>query len=275
MALATALVFDIETIPDVAGLRRLEDFPASVSDAEVAEKAMAARVAKTGSEFLPLYLQRIVAISCVIRRTTKEGAPQIKVGTLGTPEDDEKVLIQAFFDLIEKYTPQLVSWNGSGFDLPVLHYRALVNQIQAPRYWEMGESHENDSREFKWNNYISRYHMRHLDLMDLLAKFNGRANAPLDSLAKLCGFPGKMGMDGSQVWPAFQDGKIDDIRRYCETDVVNTYLMYCRFQLLRGGFSLKEYQDEIAFVKAYLEQESKEPHGSQWQEYLLGFTPDA
>ena len=275
MALATALVFDIETIPDVAGLRRLEDFPASVSDAEVAEKAMAARVAKTGSEFLPLYLQRIVAISCVIRRTTKEGAPQIKVGTLGTPEDDEKVLIQAFFDLIERYTPQLVSWNGSGFDLPVLHYRALVNQIQAPRYWEMGESHENDSREFKWNNYISRYHMRHLDLMDLLAKFNGRANAPLDSLAKLCGFPGKMGMDGSQVWPAFQDGKIDDIRRYCETDVVNTYLMYCRFQLLRGGFSLKEYQDEIAFVKAYLEQESKEPHGSQWQEYLLGFTPDA
>ena len=275
MALATALVFDIETIPDVAGLRRLEDFPASMSDAEVAEKAMADRFAKTGSEFLPLYLQRIVAISCVIRRTTKEGAPQIKVGTLGTPEDDEKVLIQAFFDLIEKYTPQLVSWNGSGFDLPVLHYRALVNQIQAPRYWEMGESHENDSREFKWNNYISRYHMRHLDLMDLLAKFNGRANAPLDSLAKLCGFPGKMGMDGSQVWPAFQDGKIDDIRRYCETDVVNTYLMYCRFQLLRGGFSLKEYQDEIAFVKAYLEQESKEPHGSQWQEYLLGFTPDA
>ena len=134
MALATALVFDIETIPDVAGLRRLEDFPASMSDAEVAEKAMADRFAKTGSEFLPLYLQRIVAISCVIRRTTKEGAPQIKVGTLGTPEDDEKVLIQAFFDLIEKYTPQLVSWNGSGFDLPVLHYRALVNHIQAPRY---------------------------------------------------------------------------------------------------------------------------------------------
>ena len=273
--MATVLVFDIETIPDVAGIRRLEDLPDSMSDAEVAAKAMADKAAKTGSEFLPLFLQKIVAISCVIRRSTKEGAPQIKVGTLGTPQDDEKVLIQAFFDLIEKYTPQLVSWNGSGFDLPVLHYRALVNHIQAPRYWEMGESQETDSRDFKWNNYISRYHMRHLDMMDLLAKFNGRANAPLDGLAKLCGFPGKMGMDGSQVWPAYQDGKIDDIRRYCETDVVNTYLMYCRFQLLRGGFSFAEYQEEIAFVKAYLEKEAQEPHGAQWQEYLQGFAPDA
>ena len=176
--MATVLVFDIETIPDVAGLRRVEGYPDSMSDAEVAAKAMAERAEKTGSEFLPLFLQRVVAISCVIRRTTKEGAPQIKVGTLGNPDDDEKVIIQAFFDLVEKYTPQLVSWNGSGFDLPVLHYRALANHIQASRYWEMGESKEVDSRDFKWNNYIGRYHMRHLDMMDLLAKYNGRANAP-------------------------------------------------------------------------------------------------
>ena len=275
MPMATVLVFDIETIPDAPGLRRLEDLPDSMSDAEVASKAMADRLEKTGSDFLPLYLQRIVAISCVIRRTTKEGTPQIKVGTLGSAQDDEKVLIQTFFDLIEKYTPQLVSWNGSGFDLPVLHYRALANLVQAPRYWEMGESQESDSREFKWNNYISRYHMRHLDLMDLLAKFNGRANAPLDSLAKLCGFPGKMGMDGSQVWPAYQEGKIEEIRRYCETDVVSTYLMYCRFQLLRGGFSLAEYQAEIIFVKSYLEKEAEQPEGGQWQEYLAGFAANA
>ena len=89
--MATVLVFDIETIPDVAGLRRVEGYPDSMSDAEVAAKAMAERAEKTGSEFLPLFLQRVVAISCVIRRTTKEGAPQIKVGTLGNPDDDEKV----------------------------------------------------------------------------------------------------------------------------------------------------------------------------------------
>lgn len=89
--------------------------------------------------------------------------------------------------MIEKYTPPLVSWNGGGFDLPVLHYRALVNGIAAPRYWNLGQ----DDRGFKFNNYISRYHMRHIDLMDVLAMYQARANAPLDALAKLCGFPGK------------------------------------------------------------------------------------
>ena len=73
--MTTVLVFDIETIPDVVGLRRLEDFPASMTDADVAKQVMQLRLEKTGSDFLPLYLQRIVAISCVIRRTTKEGLP--------------------------------------------------------------------------------------------------------------------------------------------------------------------------------------------------------
>jgi len=277
--MATVLVFDIETIPDVLGLRRLNEYPPNLSDAEVAQLAMTERAEKTGSDFLPHYLQRIIAISCVIRRTTKEGLPQFKVGSLGESGDDEKTLVQSFFELIEKYTPQLVSWNGSGFDLPVLHYRALINQVAAPRYWEMGESKENDSRDFKYNNYISRYHLRHIDLMDLLAKHNPRANAPLDSLAKLCGFPGKMGMDGSQVWGAFQDGKIHAIRNYCETDVVNTYLVYCQFQLMRGGFSQAEYDQELVFVKKCLEEQSKtlataaaQADGSNhWRDYLAGF----
>ena len=267
----TVLVFDIETIPDALGLRRLNDYPAEYSDEQVVSSYTAERVAKGGSEFLPLHLQRVAAISCVIRRTTKDGLPQFKVGSLGELESDEKKLIQDFFDLIERYTPQLVSWNGGGFDLPVLHYRALINGVTASRYWEMGDSSEYDSREFKWNNYISRYHVRHLDLMDLLAKYQGKANAPLDALAKLCGFPGKLGMDGSQVWPAYLDGKLTEIRQYCETDVVNTYLMYCRYQLMRGGFTPEEYEAELAFVKASLQKASVEESGAHWAEYLAGF----
>ena len=148
-------------------------------------------------------------------------------GRWATRTEPEAALIQRFFDGIEKYTPQLVSWNGGGFDLPVLHYRSLVHGVQAQRYWEMGE----EDREFKWNNYISRYHTRHLDLMDLLSLYQPRASAPLDEMAQLLGFPGKLGMGGSQVWEAFQRGEIAAIRNYCETDVVNTYLVFLRFQL--------------------------------------------
>lgn len=252
------LVFDIETIPDVDGIRRLEDLPADLSDAEVAEHAFAARREKTGSDFLPHHLQRIAAISCVFRDDSG-----FRVRSLGTPDDPEITLIQSFYRVIEKYTPQLVSWNGGGFDLPVLHYRALVHGVAAPRYWDMGE----DDREFKWNNYLSRYHSRHTDLMDVLALYQPRASAPLDALAKLCGFPGKLGMDGGQVWHAFQEGQIDAIRNYCETDVVNTYLLYCRFQQMRGSLSAGAYADEIALVKRALQLEGA-PH---WAEYLAAF----
>ena len=91
--------------------------------------------------------------------------------------------------------------------------------------------------------------MRHLDLMDLLAMYQPRASAPLDAMAKLCGFPGKLGMDGSQVFNAYREGKLEEIRRYCETDVMNTYLLYLRFQLLRGALDVAEYESEVTLAR--------------------------
>ncbi|MCK6413591.1 MAG: 3'-5' exonuclease [Azonexus sp.] len=256
------LVFDIETIPDVAGFRRINDLPGELSDAEVAELAFQQKRARSGNDFLPLHLQRVVSISCVLR-----AGDSFKVWSLSEPELGEGEIIQRFFDGIEKFTPQLVSWNGGGFDLPVLHYRAMLHGVAAPRYWDLGDGDYADSRDFKWNNYISRYHTRHLDLMDLLALYNGRANAPLDELAKLLGFPGKLGMDGSKVWEAWQAGQIADIRDYCETDVVNTYLVFNRFRRLRGELSAAEEVAEIDFVKAQLAR-IEAPH---WQEFLAAW----
>jgi predicted PolB exonuclease-like 3'-5' exonuclease len=249
------LVFDLETIPDVSGLRTLLGSDAALSDAEVAAQAFAARREKTGSDFLQHHLHQVAAISCVFR--DDEG---FRVRSLGSLDDAEPKLIQDFYRIVERYTPQLVSWNGGGFDLPVLNYRALIHGINAARFWEMGD----EDRDFKWNNYLSRYHTRHLDLMDHLAMYTGRANAPLDDLAKLCGFPGKMGVDGSQVWSLYQEGRLQEIRDYCETDVVNTYLVYCRYQLLRGRLTRDAYDAEIALVRTSL-QNIDAPH---WRDYL-------
>jgi len=252
------LAFDIETAPDCAGLRRLYDLDPNLSDKDVAEIAFQRRRGASGGDFLQLHQHRVIAISCALR---DEG---FRVWSLGAAEDGEADLIRRFFDGIEKYTPQLVSWNGGGFDLPVLHYRSLVHGLSAPRYWEQGEGDYKDSREFKWNNYISRYHSRHTDLMDLLAMYQPRNNVPLDEMAKLIGFPGKLGMDGSQVWDAYQEGRIGEIRNYCETDAANTYLLYLRFQLLRGVFDAAHYQRECELVRATLEK-SAEAH---WRQFL-------
>jgi hypothetical protein len=252
------LVFDIESIPDIAGLRSLRTDPAEATDEWVYNAWCDERAAEGKTDFMPLHLQRILVISCVFR-----SAEGLRVHSFVDRDNaSEGKIVQTFFNAVEKHVPQLVSWNGGGFDLPVLHYRALRHGAVANKYWDLGE----DDREFKFNNYIGRYHMRHLDLMDLLAMYQPKNNAPLDAMAKLCGFPGKLGMDGSKVYEAFLEGKLEDIRRYCETDVMNTYLLYCRFQKMRGGFTEAEYEAEIAYVKETLA--GLAPAEAHWREYL-------
>jgi len=240
------LAFDIETIPDVQGGRRLLELDNDLSDHDVAEAMFAKRREKTGNDFIATHLQRVVAISAVYRNSYKD---QFSVWTLGAEDSTEKEIVQNFFDGVDKHTPTLVTWNGSGFDLPVLHYRGLLNGVQAPRYWELGE----DDNNFKWNNYISRFHQRHTDLMDVLAGYNNRAFAPLDEIAVLLGFPGKMGMSGSKVWSQFEAGEIKAIRDYCETDALNTYLVYLQWQFIRGQLSDADLQREHDVIKSTLE----------------------
>lgn len=249
------LAFDIETVPDIAGLRLLHGLDPKLADRDIAEFAFQQRRAQTGQDFLPLHLHRVVAIACALR----EG-DSFRCWSLGSATDGEADLIRRFFDGIDKYTPQLVSWNGGGFDLPVLHYRSLVHGLTARRYWDTGD----DDREFRYNNYISRYHQRHLDLMDLLALYQGRNYVQLDELARLMGFPGKLGMDGSKVWEAFVAGQIDSIRSYCETDTANTYLIFLRFQLLRGVIDDANHRRELDIVRSTLGK-SKDAH---WREFL-------
>ncbi len=243
------LVFDIETIPDTTSGRIIHNLD-DLSDQDVANAMFALQRDKTGRDFLPHHLQRICAISVVLRTKDK-----VSVWSLGEEQATEAEIIQRFFDGIERYTPTLVSWNGSGFDLPVLHYRSLLHSINASRYWESGEFDNN----FKWDNYLSRYHKRHTDVMDILGAYTGRANAPLDQIASMLGFPGKMGMSGAKVWDAYQEGDLAGIRNYCETDVLNTYLVYLRYQLIRGHLTEKSLAQEQQLLEDMLKQEAK-PH---------------
>ncbi len=237
------LAFDIETVPDVAGIRRTSDLPADLEDAGVLEWFAQKRRAASGNDFAPHYLQRVVAIACALHTGS-----DLRVWSIGEPEDPESELIRRFFDGIDRFTPQLVSWNGGGFDLPVLQQRSLILGVQAEKYWDWGDQ----DKEFRFNNYLARYHTRHIDLMDVLAMYQPRANAPLDAMARLCGFPGKLGMSGAEVASAVARGDVRDVRNYCETDVVNTLLLYQRFRLVRGELTADEYASEIAFVRKRL-----------------------
>ncbi len=248
---ADCLVFDIETVPDAELGRRLGF---AGDDFEVGAQMLAAREVETGSSFLPLEQHRVVAISTLLR-----SGGQVQVWSLGAVDSPEDDLVRRFFGGIDKLVPTLVSWNGSGFDLPVLHYRMLRHGIASPTYWDTGER----DRDFKWNNYLNRFHMRHVDLMDVLAAYQGRGRASLEHVSLLLGLPGKLGMDGGQVFESWKAGRLAEIRAYCETDVLNTYLVWLRFELARGQLSQGEHADEVARVRDWLAGRA-EPH---WREY--------
>jgi predicted PolB exonuclease-like 3'-5' exonuclease len=251
------LVFDIETVPDTDLGRRLHGLE-GLSDEQVAEVMFAKRRQETGTDFLSHEQHRVVAISVVMR-----SRDTLKVWSLGEEGSSEKDLIERFFDGLEKFTPDLVSWNGAGFDLPVLHYRSLLHSVTAARYWETGDG---DS-SFRYSNYLSRFHWRHVDLMDVLSGFQGRGRASLDDVATLLGFPGKVGMQGSEVWRVYLQGGLARIRDYCETDVLNTYLIYLRFQLLRGHLNGAEHLGEVARVRKLLTDSG----AAHWKEFAAAW----
>ena len=247
------LVFDIETIPDCPGIRKIHELPDELPDRDVAEVAFQKRRVQSGgaSDFLPVHLQRVLVISCVLRND--EG---LRIFSLGEPEVGEAAAIQRFFDGINKYAPQLVTWNGRSFDLPVLVSRGLAHGVGAACFWDTRDDN-------KYSNYINRFHDRHCDLMDVLSLYGGRG-APLDELARLSGFPGKLGVGGAAVWDSYLAGGLDAIRNYCEADTVNTYLLYLRFQLMRCAYTREQYDSELALLRGTIE---KRPE-SHWREFL-------
>lgn len=285
----TALVFDLETIPDAAGFRRLhapafDDLDDAACIAALSQQLRSER----GSDFPPHYLHRIVAIAVLL-----EHENQVKCWSLGEEDSSEAELIERFFKIIQHYQPTLVSWNGGGFDLPVLHHRAMIYAVAAPEYWDVGQW----CRDRKYNHYLGRFHWRHIDLMDVLAAYQNRAFAPLDAMAKLCGFPGKLpmegvsktsfshagddenaapNMDGSAVLATYQRGEIGAIRRYCESDVFNTYLLYLRFQQLRGELSAEGYAEKCRLVQQELQREDdpvRQAFLKVWQNVSFPETP--
>lgn len=254
----SVLVFDIETIPDVEAGRLLYQL-GELDDAGVIRAMRQLRRQKVGHEFLPLHLHRIVAISVV-----RESEGVVIVRSLGTSASGEKELVSQFFRGLEHYRPTLVSWNGNGFDLPVLSYRALIHGIDASAYWETGD----EIQSYRYNNYVSRYHWRHVDLMDVMAHFQLRGAAPLDEIAKLLRLPGKTGMHGSEVADAWLLGKFEEIRNYCDTDALNTYLVWLRFELIRGHLDEASYRERLFGLRQALSADQR-PHlrefADHWQ----------
>jgi predicted PolB exonuclease-like 3'-5' exonuclease len=219
----TYLVLDIETIPD----RELFSPPEPAAGVE--------------RPFPPLYACRPVVIG-VMWLDAALGVK--KIGTVGEGKD-EPAMMSDFADFMGKYRPQVVTWNGRGFDLPVLALRALRFGL-----------------DFRWYYRGEGYRYRfteegHLDLGDVISDHGAAKMTSLDGAARTIGLPGKDGVDGSQVEGLFHAGQIDTLRRYCLSDVVQTAFLFLRYRLVSGDLDRDGYRHAASAMLASLETDGR------------------
>ncbi|MCL1623492.1 3'-5' exonuclease [Moraxella sp. Tifton1] len=224
MTFTPTLVFDIETVPDITTGRRLYPELKTLSDEDALTALIAMRHAEAGNDFMRLPLHQIVCLSFLWVENGK-----FTLRSLSINEQSEADILSIFFRAFTR-KPTVVSWNGLGFDIPVLQYRALHHKISAPALFD--PAHKPD--------YLYRYGNAHIDLMDKMSLYNGYHKQNLDTIAALCGFAGKGDIDGSQVVPMVQSNQWGQLTTYCESDVLNTWLVYLRWLLLTGKTSIEE-----------------------------------
>ena len=227
-------VWDLETVPDLVGYARANGLEGE--DPQSVRKAM-------GDAFPKLIYHSIVCIGAVIAKFDGDHWATTEVVARHVGDRSEKTLIAGFVNKLDAIRPQLISFNGNAFDLPILRYRAMVSEVSAPALSKRA--------------YFHRYSTDALDLCDVLASFNPGGRVSLDALAKILGFAGKpTDLDGSQVEKYFNEGRIAEIASYCESDVINTYRIWLRYELFRGSLTAEGYEKSQASLLASCEQKS-------------------
>ena len=188
----------------------------------------------------PPPFNQIVTLGCML---LEDHLPR-RLGVVGEGKAEGDMLAD-FAQWLDAKKPTVVTWNGRAFDMPVITSRALRHGISMP--WWFTDRH-------------TRYRYStdgHFDVMDFLADFGAAKNARLDIYAKLVGFPGKMGVDGSQVLPLVHAGKLDEVNTYCLCDVAQTAAIFLRVELLRGTFDRDRYKELGKAMMTFIDEQPR------------------
>jgi 3'-5' exonuclease len=214
-------IFDIETRIDkrlvAESLYRGEGLDEEAAYARMRDELIADR----GTDFFPLSVH--IPVSIAIGSVGPDHSLQ-SLESLAVETYSEEALVREFFERVERFTGCLVTFNGRLFDLPVLELQALRHGIAAPKYFGSGSPHR--------RRYVED---KHYDLHEFITNFGtSRVRGGFDLLLRMMGLPAKGDVDGSQVQRLWEEGKLEEIHRYCRRDVLQTYRLFLRVELMRG-----------------------------------------
>ncbi len=238
------LVFDVESVPDPKLIRMVRYPGEDIDDRTAVEKYRDEILEATDgvSEFIPVTFQYPVSVTVA---KVRGDYTLIDIVCLDEPKFRPRELTRLFWLGTESLYAHasLVTFNGRGFDIPLLELMAYRYGISA-------------SRHFK-DKFAGRYRFgtKHIDLQDWITNYNAiRMNGGLNLLAKVIGKPGKMGTTGDKVYEMFLEGKIREINDYCVHDVLDTYFVFLRTRVISGDLPLDREQEIVRLTKKFIEE---------------------
>ncbi len=232
------LILDTESVPDGGLLNRVKYSGENLSSEEAVRRAQeeAREKSRDGSDFLPVTFQYPVAV-CVLRVASDFTIQALTA--LDTPHYRPVEIVRKFWQGVALYKAKLVTFNGRGFDLPLLELAAFRSGCSAREYFYSSRN---------------RYNGNHIDLFDWLSNYGAcRLAGGLDLLAKLLGKPGKMEVAGNQVYQMYQAGKFQEINDYCMFDTLDTYFVFLRSRVLAGELDSNEESERVQQARQWLE----------------------
>lgn len=242
-------IFDVEAIGDGDLISRVRYPDEDLEPHQALQRYREDLIAQTGRDVLPPTF--VLPISVVVAKVDREFR-LLDVTALDAPDYRPEQIARKFWDGWSYYDrPTLVTFNGRGYDLPVLEFAAFRYGLSLPAWFNV------ESRSFEQAR--NRYNIdRHMDLMDLFSNFGAtRISGGLNLLANLIGKPGKIGVDGSQVQGMYDDGKVEEINDYCRCDVLDTYFVFLRSRVLLGKITREEERSLISDAHDWLSEKAE------------------
>lgn len=268
----TTLFFDLEWVPDAAGAIRCFDLPPETSELSAMERVWKESTgydeANCPRPFVKYLFSRVVSIAFLSRRVVyRSGERHIEFGLHSLPKlpvnetrSDEREIIERFLYMVGERSPQLVGFNSIDSDLQVLIQRGLVNEVRADKFSQRPD------KPWDGRDYFARTNEAHLDIIKLLSPNSMKPT--LNGLARLCGFPGKIDVDGMQVVDLWLDGKLKEIVEYNQIDALNTYLVWLRVVNFAGKLSEEDYVTEQDDFREFLETEAEREKAGHLRRFL-------